>query len=189
MSSSLGGLSGRQLLSIHMLCLILSIAYSSYLKIQERIYRKYFDQWMSDPSPEPKPYQMALRDLNMETSLRVFCGNYLPDAAAKEISDKYWLITLALELVNFPLALPGTKVYNAIKARKVAMKWFEFTAAASKKRMATGAEPECLTDGWIKAMMDARQYEAEGKNSGEAKPMLIREYSVSLPYLVKQDSH
>lgn len=53
---------------------------------------------------------MPMRDLNMETSLRVFCGNHISPADEKEISEHYWLITLALQLVNFPLALPGTKV-------------------------------------------------------------------------------
>lgn len=45
---------------------------------------------------------MIFRDLNMQTSLRVFCGNYISEVNAQEISDKYWQITLALELVNFP---------------------------------------------------------------------------------------
>jgi len=53
---------------------------------------------------------MKMRDLAMETSLRVFCGEYLSDAEEHAISDKYWLITLALQLVNFPFAIPGTKV-------------------------------------------------------------------------------
>lgn len=45
---------------------------------------------------------MLFRDLNMETSLRVFCGEYIAQSNVKEISDKYWQITKALELVNFP---------------------------------------------------------------------------------------
>jgi len=62
---------------------------------------------------------MIARYLNMDTSLRVFCGDHIPEHAAKEINEKYWAITQSLELVNFPLALPGTKVYKAIQARKV----------------------------------------------------------------------
>ena len=89
---------------------------------------------------------MTARELNMETSLRVFCGQHIPDDAAKEISDKYWMITLALELVNFPLALPGTKVYNAIQARKVAMKWLELAARKSKESVAAGNPPECMLE-------------------------------------------
>ena len=94
------------------------------------------------------------RNMNMETSLRVFCGQHIPEHAAAEISDKYWLITRALELVNFPLALPGTKVYKAIQARKVAMKWLELAAKNSKISMAAGNEPECMIDAWVKEITD-----------------------------------
>lgn len=133
--------------------------------------------WLADPNPEPQPYMMQFRDLNMETSLRVFCGDYIPEHAAKEVSDNYWLITLALELVNFPFAFPGTKVYNAIKARKTAMKWFELTARESKKRMAEGQEVTCLTDAWIKAMLDARQEKENADLDGESRRVLVREFS------------
>ena len=148
-------------------------ALSIYLPIQENIYRKYFKQWMSDPSPAPKPYMMAMRDLNMETSLRVFTGNHMDDAAAAEISDKYWLITVALQLVNFPLALPGTNVYNACQARKVAMKHLVAAAASSKKFMAAGNEPTCLLDAWIGEMIQARQ----GSGEEEQRRVLSREYT------------
>lgn len=93
---------------------------SLYLPIQEKIYRRYFKEWMSDPSPEHKQYMMPMRDLNMETSLRVFCGNYISDKEEHAISDKYWLITVALQLVNFPFAIPGTKVYVG---RSCSQKW------------------------------------------------------------------
>ncbi len=150
-------------------------ALSIYLPIQETIYKRYFQEWMADSNPNPQPYLMKFRDLNMETSLRVFTGEYIPAEAAQQISDSYWLITVALELVNFPFAFPGTKVYNAIKARKLTMKWFEHTARESKKRMAEGGEVTCLTDAWIKGMIDAR----EGNESmdGETRRVLVREYS------------
>lgn len=97
---------------------------------------------------------MTARNLNMETSLRVFCGNHIPHKATVEISEKYWYITQALELVNFPLALPGTKIYNAIKARKIAHAWLELAAKNSKIAMAEGAEPECMLDEWVKLLVD-----------------------------------
>ena len=155
-------------------------ALASYLPVQERIFRRFFERWIANPNPKPEPYQMEIRDLNMEVSLRIFCGSYIPSDAEREISDKYWLISKALELVNFPLALPGTKVYRAIQARKVAMRWFEHASAESKKRMATGAEPDCMLDKWVKAMLDARAAAADGgaeADAGEAKTMLVREYS------------
>lgn len=70
--------------------------------MQDRIYRATFDRWLADPDPAHKPYQLLFRDLNMETSLRVFCGSYISETDAKEVSAKYWQITQALELVNFP---------------------------------------------------------------------------------------
>ncbi|KAF5323338.1 hypothetical protein D9611_003464 [Ephemerocybe angulata] len=125
-------------------------ALGMYLPIQESIARKHLTKWLEVAKDgSSQPIMMTARELNMETSLRVFCGNHLPDEAAQEINDKYWLITQALELVNFPLALPGTKVYKAIQARKRAMYWLELAAHNSKIAMAQGSEPECMLDEWI----------------------------------------
>ena len=151
-------------------------ALSIYLPIQERIYRSWFKEWMSDPSPA-KPYMMPMRDLNMETSLSVFIGPYVTAEQRQEINDKYWLITVALELVNFPLAIPGTKVYNAIKARKLVMKYLTAASAASKVRMADPTEESlCLLDEWTRAMIQAQEGQA-GKVDGEQAKLLSREYS------------
>jgi len=90
----------------------------------------------------------------MDASLRVFCGNHLPEHATQEIFDKYWHITGALELVNFPFAFPGTKVYKAVQARKVVMTWFELAAHNSKIAMADGGEPECMLDEWVRNLVD-----------------------------------
>jgi len=97
---------------------------------------------------------MIARHLNMDTALRVFCGNHIPPVATREISDKYWDITRALELVNFPLAIPGTKVYKAIQARKVAFKWLVQGAANSKIHMANGGEVTCMLDAWLQTIQD-----------------------------------
>lgn len=157
--------------------LFTSRALSIYLPIQEAIYKKHFSNWLLDPVKEAQPFMLQLRNLNMETSLRVFCGNYIPDEGARQISDQYWLITLALELVNFPFAFPGTKVYRAIQARKNAMKWFEHTAAESKKRMAAGEEVTCLTDAWIKAMVDAREDRKNEDLDAAQRRVLLRDFS------------
>ncbi|TXT08737.1 hypothetical protein VHUM_02865 [Vanrija humicola] len=146
-------------------------ALSIYLPIQERIYRRTFEQWVNDYKT-PTEMMLPMRDLNMETSLSVFLGPYLNDAQRDEINKKYWLITVALELVNFPLAIPGTKVYNAIQARKTVMKHLMAASAAAKIRMADGTnEPECLLDEWVRAMIDAKS------SDGEQARLLSREYS------------
>lgn len=120
------------------------------------IARKHYSQWLEVAKKDPSamPIMFKVRNMNMDTSLRVFCGPHIPDHATEEINDKYWLITRALELVNFPLALPGTKVYKAIQARKVAMKWLELAAKNSKLSMAAGNEPECMLDAWVKELAD-----------------------------------
>ena len=157
--------------------LFTSRALGMYLSIQESIYKKHFTQWLQDKTVGFQPFMLQLRHLNMETSLRVFCGNYIPAEGAKAISDKYWLITNALELVNFPFAFPGTKVYKAIQARKQAMQWFEHTAAESKKRMANGEEVTCLTDAWVKSMIDAREDRKNEDLNVDQRRVLVRDFS------------
>ncbi|KAL4401062.1 RNA polymerase C-22 sterol desaturase [Malassezia pachydermatis] len=157
--------------------LFTSRALSIYLPIQESIYKKHFAMWLADPNPEPQEFMRQLRQLNMETSLRVFCGNYISSDTAQQISDEYWLITRALELVNFPFAIPGTKVYRAIQSRKNAMKWFEHAARESKKRMAAGEEVQCLTDAWVKAMVDAREDRQNPDLTVEQRRVLLRDFS------------
>jgi C-22 sterol desaturase len=123
--------------------------------------------------------QMSFRNLNLETSLRVFCGDYITEQGTRDISDSYWCITKALELVNFPLAVPGTKVYRAIQARKVAVRWFEFASAESKKRIAAGGTPNCLVDRWVREMLASKA--APGHSVVDAdddvKSVPIREFT------------
>lgn len=159
-------------------------ALSIYLPIQETLYRKYFSDWIAtDAKDGVRQYMLPMRNLNMETSLRVFLGDYISQSVADEISAKYWDITVALELVNFPLAVPGTNVYKAVQARKAAMIHLEAAAAASKRRMAAGEEPSCLIDAWISEMIQAREGGAAGgaKDAGEERTeqrrVLSREYS------------
>ena len=127
-----------------------------YFNIMDSVTRKYIKKWLADAAADStgKPIMMTVRDLNMETSLRVFCGNHLPDEATREISDKYWAITVSLELVNFPFALPGTKIYRAIQARKVANAWLELAARRSKQAMSEGKEPQCMLDEWVTLLND-----------------------------------
>jgi sterol 22-desaturase len=129
---------------------------SIYIGIQESVARKHIAKWISKAEEEKKsqPIMMTARFLNMDTSLKVFCGDHLPEEAVIEISDKYWLITQALELVNFPFALPGTKVYKAIQARKIAMRWLELAAKRSKVAMAEGKAPSCMVDEWVSTLND-----------------------------------
>ena len=112
---------------------------------------------------------IPVRDFNMEVSLKVFCGPHIPQHAVKEISDKYWQITKALELVNFPLALPGTKIYGAVQARKVAMKYLTKAAEKSKAAMAAGGQVECLIDAWGQEIMAMDEQAVLSKDGATSK--------------------
>lgn len=140
------------------------------------ISRKHLNKWLESASKDSaaQAIMFTARDMNMETSLRVFCGPHIPDHAAAEINEKYWLITRALELVNFPLAIPGTKVYKAIQARKVAFKWLELAAKNSKISMAQGHEPECMLDAWI-CELNAPNY--KGKRDFSDREMAMAVFS------------
>lgn len=124
----------------------------------ESISRDHYRQWLKDAAKDstPQSIMMTARALNMETSLHVFCGKHIPDHAVNEITDNYWMITKALQLVNFPLALPGTNVYNAIQGRKAAMKWLEAAAKLSKEHMKENGEVECMLDGWVKEITEGK---------------------------------
>lgn len=86
-----------------------------------------------------------------------FCGSHISPEGLAEINEKYWLITRALDLVNFPLAIPGTRVYGAIQARKAAMKHLQAAVRSSKTSMVRGDEPACLLDRWCQNLIEDKE--------------------------------
>ena len=134
-------------------------ALAIYLEMQDRIARQHFAEWLADAAkdPQPKTIMHTVRHMNMHSSLRVFCGKHIPREAIFKISDEYWKITKALELVNFPLAVPGTKVWGAIQSRKAAMRFLEDACGKSKEYIAAGGEVHCMIDAWVKDVLDAKE--------------------------------
>jgi hypothetical protein len=60
----------------------------------------------------------AMRALDLAAHLgRTFVGYYITDEGVQKIADDYYLITAALELVNFPIILPYTKLLNLLAVR------------------------------------------------------------------------
>jgi len=137
-------------------------AMAGYLPIQHRVNNKHFNQWLS-LGGKSQPYQLLFRELNMESSLRVFMGDYISDDVASRISEEYFCITAALELVNFPIALPGTKVWYAIKAREYIVDQFMKCIPQSRVRMLNGEEVTCMLDSWIKHMLVDKQQQDGGE--------------------------
>lgn len=160
-------------------------ALDAYLPGQEAVYKTYFERFLQvtkDAGGKPVPFMHEFREVMCTVSLRTFAGYYIPDSALKKIADDYYLVTAALELVNFPIIIPYTKTWYGKKAAEMTMEEFARCAAKAKVRMAAGGEITCIMDAWIKDMLDSNKWrEATEKGlstEGLTKPSpIIREFS------------
>lgn len=150
-----------------------------YIPIQERVYEKHFNEWLALDGVSQQ-YQLHFRELNMEASLRVFLGDYMSDKVASAISQEYFNITAALELVNFPIPLPGTKVYKAIQSRKYIVKHFIESIKDSRIRMANKGTVKSMMDAWINSM---NEHEIECAEAGKPAPRKFDDREIALTIL------
>ncbi|KAI8334274.1 cytochrome P450 [Chlamydoabsidia padenii] len=154
-------------------------ALGMYIPIQESVYQKHFSKWLSF-NGEKQQFQWHFRELNMESSLRVFLGFHMSDKVAETISEEYFNITAALELVNFPIPLPGTKVYKAIQSRKYIVHHFIEAIKDARVRMDNGGEVKSMMDAWITAM---KETELECERQGKPAPRKFDDREVALTIL------
>ncbi|KAI2624306.1 cytochrome P450 61 [Hypoxylon sp. NC1633] len=160
-------------------------ALECYLPSQESVYKKYFARFLEvtkDAGGKPVPFMHEFRELMCTVSLRTFAGYYMPDSACKKISDDYYLVTAALDLVNFPIILPYTRTWYGQRAARMVMTELAKCAAKSKVRMAAGGDITCIMDAWIKDMIDSKKWTEATKNGlsteGLVKPShLLRDFS------------
>ncbi|PRT55203.1 hypothetical protein B9G98_02823 [Wickerhamiella sorbophila] len=150
-------------------------AISVYLPAMEQIYDKYLDSFVESSQNGPKPYMAEFREINCANSLRVFCGRYISDAQIKEISDNYYKITAALELVNFPIIIPFTKTWYGKKITDYTMAIFADCAQKSKVYIAAGGAVECVMDAWIKLMVDSKN--ADSQMDEELRKSMVRDFT------------
>jgi len=156
-----------------------------YLPGQEEVYNRYFKKFIDITKAnggKPEPFMPHFREVITAVSCRTFVGHYISDDAVKKIADDYYLITAALELVNFPIIIPYTKTWYGKKAADMVLAEFAKCAAKSKVRMAAGGETTCIMDAWIKQMVDSKRWrEAEEKGDkveGLEKPNpLLRDFT------------
>lgn len=148
-------------------------ALSMYLPNQEIVYDLYFKHWLEvSKDGKARQFMGEFRDINCAVSLRTFCGSYITDAAVADISEHYYQITAALELVNFPIIIPFTKTWYGKKCADRVMEIFEECAQKSKVAMEAGKEPDCTMDSWIRSMIESRR-EAEASGG----KITIRDFS------------
>ncbi|CAK7568614.1 MAG: RNA polymerase C-22 sterol desaturase [Sporothrix epigloea] len=160
-------------------------ALECYLPGQTEVYTQYFKRFVSvtqEAGGKPVPFMAEFREVMCAVSCRTFVGHYLPDESLKKIADDYYLITAALELVNFPIIIPFTRTWYGKKAADLVLHEFSKCAAKSKVRMRTGGEVTCIMDAWVKQMIDSerwREAEANGTiNEGIEKPSpLLRDFT------------
>ncbi|PKS08854.1 hypothetical protein jhhlp_003465 [Lomentospora prolificans] len=152
-------------------------ALESYLPGQEEVYQAYFKKFVQitkENDGKPVPFMPEFRELMCAVSCRTFVGHYISDEAVKKIADDYYLITAALELVNFPIIIPFTKTWYGKKAADMVLREFATCAAKSKVRMAAGGEVTCIMDAWVKSMLESKKWrEAQEQNlstEGMEKP-------------------
>lgn len=161
-------------------------ALEAYLPGQEEVYDRYFARALEISKEADKekgvPFMPFFRELMCAISCRTFVGHYMSDSAIKKVADDYWMITAALELVNFPIILPFTKTWYGKKAADMVLNEFAKCAAKSKARMAVGGDITCIMDAWVKSMIDSAKYNAKVAKGivvdPEEKPVtLVRDFS------------
>jgi C-22 sterol desaturase len=136
-------------------------ALSIYMPRLDDVYQKYFDSFIeksANNDHQPIPWMPDFREMMCALSCRTFVGHYMNDAAVKKVADDYYLITAALELVNFPIILPFTKTWYGKKASDMVLEEFSKCAAKSKVRMAAGGEVSCIMDAWVNEMLKSAAY-------------------------------
>ncbi|KAH8889779.1 cytochrome P450 [Thozetella sp. PMI_491] len=156
-----------------------------YLPRQEEVYKKYFRQFLEitkDAGGKPVPFMPQFRELMCAVSCRTFVGHYMTDEAIKKIADDYYLITAALELVNFPIIVPYTRAWYGKKAADMVLAEFTRCAAKSRACMLAGGEVSSIMDAWVEQMVQSarwREAEAEGRSTdGMQKPNpLLRDFT------------
>lgn len=132
-----------------------------YLPSQEKVYNVYFEHFLKvteDAGGKPIPFMPDLRELMCAVSCRTFVGHYISDEAIKNIANDYYLITAALELVNFPIILPFTNTWYGKKAADAVMVEFTKCAAKSRARMEAGGDVSCIMDGWVISQVESARY-------------------------------
>ena len=160
-------------------------ALEMYLPGQEEVYDKYFKVFVErtkELGGKPEPWMPILRELMCAVSCRTFVGHYMSDKVVKKIAHDFYLITAALELVNFPIILPFTKSWYGRKAADMVLVEFSKCATKSKLRMAAGGEPNCILDAWVKQMQDSAKYrerieKGEKVDTSEKPAQVLREFS------------
>lgn len=156
-----------------------------YLPGQDETYDKHFKQWLeisASRDNKPIPFMNEFRRFMCAVSCRTFVGHHISDEALNEISDDYYLITAALELVNFPIILPYTRTWYGKKAADKVLAEFAKCAGRSRAHLLAGGEVTCIMDRWILSQIESARYREKVANGlpvdeSEKPAMVLRDFA------------
>ncbi|CCH43196.1 C-22 sterol desaturase [Wickerhamomyces ciferrii] len=148
-------------------------ALAAYLPSQEEKMDHYLNHFREISKDGTAVFFHELREMMCGLSLKAFCGDYITEDQIKKVADDYYLVTAALELVNFPIIIPFTKTWYGKRTADMTMKIFAECAGEAKKYIRAGGKPTCVLDAWINVMEEAKK----GKSDNPDAKVLVREFS------------
>lgn len=143
-------------------------ALSTYTNLQQSIILKHLAYWLDvakSKSPDSIPLRILSRDMNLETSQKVFVGPYLTPESRQRFNYDYNFFNVGL--MKLPIDLPGFAFRNARLAVSRLVETLGSCAEESKAKMNAGEEPTCLIDFW---MQDTLGEIAAAEAAGEPTP-------------------
>ncbi|XBW36975.1 hypothetical protein QEN19_002555 [Hanseniaspora menglaensis] len=139
-------------------------ALSKYLPSQEDVMDKYIEHFVEFSKKNDFKSQVffhEMREIMCALSLKAFCGDYITEDQIRKVADDYYLVTAALELVNFPIIIPYTKTWYGKRVADMTMKIFEGCAQMAKEHIANGGDSICVLDSWCKLIHDSKSSNSE----------------------------
>lgn len=174
-SNNIAFMSGdpHKALRMELIYLFTKKALGKYLTVQETQIRNHIKKWKQlDMFKTPREVRTLVRDLNIDTSIQVFIGNYIGGKSREEFKNDYLLMNEGL--LAFPLNIYGTKLYNAIQARKRIITTLIPIVQASQKRMShPTAIPESLIDEWMSNVIKIPQQNRESDEMEKITALIL----------------
>ncbi|RZC53203.1 hypothetical protein C5167_012056 [Papaver somniferum] len=133
-------------------------ALSTYISLQQSIILEHLKKWESlsvQNGSKPLPLRYLCRDMNLDTSQKVFVGPYLSEKSRQEFNKDYNLFNVGL--MKLPIDLPGFAFHKARFAVSRLVKTLGDCVKLSKMRLVSGQEPVCLIDFWMQELLKEMQ--------------------------------
>ena len=157
-------------------------ALGMYLPLQQRVIERHLSRWVELSSERASAAgaksgrggaadggdelyieaRELCRDMNLETSQRVFLGPRLAEADVEGFNVAYFRMVEAF--LSLPLFFPGTALWRGWRGRHHVLAVLRKCARAAFEAHGRGEQPECLLDLWVaRVVADMDEARAEGR--------------------------